>query len=221
MEHPHARGGRLHVRSLWSALQTFQSSHWLTGGRYAVSLRPSNALQRERGILNSSFTPPVRPHPQAMQRISNRVYKKLKEQTAPTRNARLLWRAGRSTTRLLKRAADPLLPWAQVKTNQKGIYLSVRAEQAPNPSSRIRLVGERDSLGMPRVCLDWRLSDIDKRTVSVLVAELDAQMRREKSGSVEPCALALEERSALGARQPYQPPPDCGLPSYRHDSNVD
>ncbi|WP_250122644.1 GMC family oxidoreductase [Chroococcidiopsis sp. CCMEE 29] len=38
-------------------------------------------------------------------------------------------------------------------------------EQAPNPDSRITLSRERDSLGLNRVQLDWRLSPIDKYTI--------------------------------------------------------
>jgi choline dehydrogenase-like flavoprotein len=54
--------------------------------------------------------------------------------------------------------------------------LSTRIESAPNPDSRVTLVRERDALGMRRVKLDWRLSELDRRsavrTVEVLGAEL-------------------------------------------------
>lgn len=39
------------------------------------------------------------------------------------------------------------------------------AEQVPNPDSRVRLGTERDALGMPRIELDWRLSELDKRSL--------------------------------------------------------
>jgi choline dehydrogenase-like flavoprotein len=45
-------------------------------------------------------------------------------------------------------------------------------EQAPNPSSRVRLAQERDSLGMLRPALEWRLSDLDRHSISVAVEEL-------------------------------------------------
>jgi choline dehydrogenase-like flavoprotein len=38
-------------------------------------------------------------------------------------------------------------------------------EQAPNPDSRVRLGTERDALGLPRIELDWRLSELDKRSL--------------------------------------------------------
>ena len=58
------------------------------------------------------------------------------------------------------------------------IGLSTRMEQAPNPDSRVVLVRERDQLGMRRVALDWRLSDVDRRnvrrTLELLGAEIGA-----------------------------------------------
>lgn len=44
----------------------------------------------------------------------------------------------------------------------KQFLLFARMEQSPNPSSRIMLDTEIDSLGMPRVKLDWRLSALEK-----------------------------------------------------------
>ncbi len=40
-----------------------------------------------------------------------------------------------------------------------------RAEQLPNPESRVVLSEEKDELGMPRADLKWTLSPIDKKTV--------------------------------------------------------
>jgi choline dehydrogenase-like flavoprotein len=42
--------------------------------------------------------------------------------------------------------------------------LIFHCEQAPNPASRVTLGPEKDPLGMPRVRLDWRLQEIDKRS---------------------------------------------------------
>ena len=47
----------------------------------------------------------------------------------------------------------------------EGFQLHNRLEQAPNPESRVTLSEERDSLGLRRVRLDWRLTDLDKRSL--------------------------------------------------------
>ena len=43
--------------------------------------------------------------------------------------------------------------------------MAVRMEQAPNPDSRIMLSDQKDALGVPRTKLDWRLTELDKRTI--------------------------------------------------------
>ncbi len=57
-----------------------------------------------------------------------------------------------------------------------GIGLLTAIEQVPNPDSRVSLANERDAMGMRRVQLDWRLTDLDKhsvvRTLELLGAEL-------------------------------------------------
>jgi choline dehydrogenase-like flavoprotein len=37
-------------------------------------------------------------------------------------------------------------------------------DPAPNPDSRVMLSNQKDALGMPRVKLDWRLTELDKRS---------------------------------------------------------
>lgn len=45
------------------------------------------------------------------------------------------------------------------------LRMRVQQEQAPNPDSRVFLGEDTDTLGMRRVVLDWRLSDIDWHTL--------------------------------------------------------
>jgi choline dehydrogenase-like flavoprotein len=89
---------------------------------------------------------------------------------------------------------DPLLPWLRLRGGAAGLYLSVRAEQAPNLASRVVLSGERDALGIPKLALDWRLSELDKRTLRVSAQQLDRELRFDGAGSVTSEAW-LEEQS--------------------------
>jgi choline dehydrogenase-like flavoprotein len=45
-----------------------------------------------------------------------------------------------------------------------GVWLGVggSCEQAPNPESRVSLSDQRDALGLPRLKLDWRLTEQDR-----------------------------------------------------------
>ena len=51
----------------------------------------------------------------------------------------------------------------------KQFMFFARMEQSPNPSSRITLDTEKDALGMPRVVLDWRLTELEKRSYRKLI----------------------------------------------------
>ena len=43
--------------------------------------------------------------------------------------------------------------------------MQVRMEQSPNPDSRIMLSDEKDALGVRRSRLDWRLTELEKRSI--------------------------------------------------------
>tara|TARA_B100000749_G_C18317417_1_gene419339 strand:+ start:120 stop:689 length:570 start_codon:yes stop_codon:yes gene_type:complete len=43
--------------------------------------------------------------------------------------------------------------------------VSVQTEQVPNSESRVVLSGEIDKFGVPKASLDWRLTEIDIRTI--------------------------------------------------------
>lgn len=44
-------------------------------------------------------------------------------------------------------------------------YVQVLGEQEPNPESRVRLGTERDALGMPKIELDWRHTELDRTSI--------------------------------------------------------
>ncbi len=52
-------------------------------------------------------------------------------------------------------------------TERRLYSLFVRAEQAPNPNSRVQLGTDRDALGSRKIVLDWRVGELDRRTVRV------------------------------------------------------
>ena len=68
---------------------------------------------------------------------------------------------------------------------QRFFHLMTRQEQAPNPDSRVTLGTEKDALGMPRAKLDWRFTDLDKRSIRTFYQLLGRELGRTGLGRVQ------------------------------------
>jgi len=185
MEHPHARGGKVLTNNPWSLLKLFGRRHRIDGRDVAALITPSAQLQRTRQILNTSLTIVARQPADATQALGMRVYGGLKHDMAPTRLGRAMWMGTKTVAGWAQRHIDPLRPWLLHKAGRAELALLVRAEQAPNRDSRVTLTQETDALGIPRVSLDWQLSEIDKHSVDVLVDTLGFELRRLGLGDVQ------------------------------------
>ncbi|MEZ5529769.1 MAG: GMC family oxidoreductase [Porticoccaceae bacterium] len=60
--------------------------------------------------------------------------------------------------------------------------VSINMEQFQNNNSRVLLSNELDSLGLPKIKLDWQLCDEDKRTLEVATRELAGMLGKTNSG---------------------------------------
>lgn len=56
-------------------------------------------------------------------------------------------------------------------------------EQVPNPDSRITLGEERDALGQKKVCVDWRLTPLDRHTYRTAATLFGNELARACSGT--------------------------------------
>ena len=126
---------------------------------YGVLCVPDET-QREENLLNCSlyFSEPMHPHP------------------GLNRHERKDWGLIESLKHIV---SEFDLPDPQFNDRRDSCYFGVfkcRSEQSPNPLSRVTLIDEKDPLGLPRVRLDWRLREQDRksveRTVEILAEEL-------------------------------------------------
>jgi choline dehydrogenase-like flavoprotein len=186
MEHPHARGGRIVEGAAWPLLKAFGRRHRIGGEDLAALIAPGEALQRREGILNTSLTVVARQPEGRRQFIGMKAYAGIKHNMAPTKSGRALWMATKKAASWAQRHVDPARPWLLHKLGGVEVALLVRGEQSPNPDSRVTLTGEKDATGVPRVRLDWRLSEIDVRSVAILVETLGRELERLGLGRIEP-----------------------------------
>lgn len=192
MEHPHARGGRIVDGAAWQLLKAFGRRHRIGGQDLAALITPAPALQRRQGILNTSLTIVARQPEGTRPFWGMQAYNGIKHSMAPTKGGRALWMTTKKAAGWAQRHIDPLRPWALHRAGSLDVALLVRAEQAPDPDSRVTLDDDVDALGMPRLRLDWRLSGIDVRSVAVLVETLAGELARLGLGKVEPAAWLAE-----------------------------
>ncbi|MGR8919985.1 MAG: FAD-dependent oxidoreductase, partial [Gammaproteobacteria bacterium] len=167
MEHPHGRAGVLEAGAGFELWAAFQRRTLADGARVAPVVLPSPAVQREHGILNSAFTFKLQRDPALGLPARKRLYNRLKHQLKPTKQARSMWHGYRATRKFVQRHFRQRIARRRFARGVTRVNVMVRGEQAPNPASRVTLDDARDALGLPRARLDWRLSAIDKRTVSV------------------------------------------------------
>ncbi|MEJ7777917.1 MAG: FAD-dependent oxidoreductase [Sphingomicrobium sp.] len=184
MEHPHARGGRVVGGPVWKLLNTFRQ-----GGSIEVASAPLlklNAdLQQKREVLNSALTLAARPQPGGSEIARKRMYLRARHRIEPTKAGRNLWKSYRRAGRAITRLTGPLAPWMAVRRRKLDLAIVIRAEQAPNPNSRVTLDEDTDSLGMPRIRLDWKLQELDVRTASDLIDSMSRDFRRLGLGEVQ------------------------------------
>ncbi|PNU02256.1 GMC oxidoreductase [Novosphingobium guangzhouense] len=192
MEHPHARGGKVLSAKAWSLLRLFGNRHAVQGQTVAALVSPGEKAQRREGMLNSALTIASRQPASAAQFMGMRAYNRIKHDLDPSRGARTLWLYAKKAAMMAQKVIDPARPWLLQKLGYSEMALVIRAEQAPNPASRVTLGTERDALGMPRAQLDWRLNDLDIHSVDRLVDLLGREMKRLDGGSVVPAEWLLE-----------------------------
>ena len=187
MEHVHCRGGLIEADKPIDVLRLGKSIRF-KGSRFAAAIRPAEALQRQEHILNASFTINARKPPGRKMGAFMTGFNFMRHSMAvPNKAWRKMWYALKHSGTGFQEIADPYRPWLLTRLTERNIYAVVRTEQSPNPDSRIVIDPScPDALGLPRVQLDWRVQEIDKRTVRVTMEAFGRELQRLGLGRVQP-----------------------------------
>jgi choline dehydrogenase-like flavoprotein len=86
---------------------------------------------------------------------------------------------------------SPKETYIHLRSRIETLRVTARFEPAPNPDSRVFLVRDRDRLGIQRVGLDWRLSEVDKRNVRRTLELFGAEIARAGIGRLK---ILFDER---------------------------
>jgi len=165
----------------------------LHGVRHFAKLSASPQLQREERLLavgaNVSYDPDASAALRAIRELRRRAGRPVPAAVfgALVRHPDHLVRAGYRSLRGTK-----------ASEGFGDAYLAVQVETAPRPESRVTLGSVRDALGMPEVCVDWRVGEPELRTAEVFAGRLDELLRAHRLGRVDPAQLRLpRELTAL------------------------
>jgi choline dehydrogenase-like flavoprotein len=184
MEHPHGRIAHIETNDPAEFWALYRKRFPATGTPVAPALVVSEELQEHKRILNGAATFKLQRPPEYGLGLSKKTYLNLKHALSPSRSGRGAWHIYRRIQDQLQRHLSMRLLRLGVKARGMGLYLMSRAEQAPNPNSRICLSTELDALGKPRADLDWRLSRLDKSSALELGEAVKREFRRLELGEV-------------------------------------
>lgn len=102
----------------------------------------------------------------------------IRERRWPRHTAATAWRIVRDSPSLAVEAYRRLARGIVTAPASSAPRLQVHLEQSPNPTSRVSLSRERDALGLNRARVDWRLTDLDRRTARVMAATAAVEFAR-------------------------------------------
>lgn len=106
----------------------------------------------------------------------------------------LALRLGLGVGDIAKALAHRLIDKPTVKSNH--VALVGFFEQAPNPDSRITLGTEVDALGKRKVCVDWRLTSLDRHTYSTAAGIFGSELAKACSGTFQLESWLLDDAGA-------------------------
>lgn len=107
--------------------------------------------------------------------------------------AMLALRVGLGSADIVKALLQKLQKRPTVRSNR--VELIGYFEQAPNPDSRITLAHERDVLGLPKVCVDWRLTGLDRHTYRTAAALFGTELAKACGGTYQPAAWLNDDNA--------------------------
>ena len=173
MEHPHYNRAATYVvtdlRKSYPGLYSWKSA-WLFGIR--AGLCPSEQLQAEEGLLNYTvrFQGSRAPFP----------HRQLDPSFDSTIEDIKDWAGDKLCNNKVSRKILRMRPY-----HPRVLDFLVMAEQAPNPDSRVTLSREKDMLGLNRICLDWQLNDLDRRTAIRIPELIREEIHKADLGEIQ------------------------------------
>jgi choline dehydrogenase-like flavoprotein len=188
------------------ALQAFYGRLGRGKVRYVPRVRLSWEAQRRHQVLNAVATPIYDYRETPGMAAARELSSALQERRRPARLGRgEVYGALRQLDRV---AVAGYRRFARGRPSPKpvrGTRLQILCEQGPNRDSRVVLSPDHDVLGLPKAKVDWRLSELERRTARVVTDILDDELSRLGLGKVAALEWLDGDGWAGGFEDAYHP----------------
>lgn len=198
-DHPNMRTGRLIPNKTRRLQEQFGMLH-RAGLKYWPKLALSPEQQRRLGVLNAIAHPVYDYSPHSPASRLKRLLGHLRERRIGTSTIRDLGGLLPAVPMLAGMAGRLLIKGQAPAFEPSAIALQGYTEQPPNPDSRICLSQERDALGLPSARVDWKSSDLERRTLLALSRAIDSEFSRLGFGKLDIEPVLEQDSPAFTAK---------------------
>jgi hypothetical protein len=154
-------------------------------------LSASRDVQFEKGILNCTATL------QFASRVWKRdIWSNWYKGDVPKDYWKRVWRVVRDLDDVPTDAYGYFVHGRAPSSPINRVFFHIVGEPAPNPDSRVTLSVDRDGLGLNRPRLDWRLTELEKRSIAELLKVIGREFGRLDMGRVKLDDWLMDEASA-------------------------
>jgi len=173
MQHPHVYCANIFGTNTKDIRDLFRE-HSESGTATRATIGPSPKVQSDLKILNCSATIHFPTDPSSGYGAAKELIGDIKQGKWPEDST--------------EKIQDVIKDFDSIVTRlRKGppvLNVQMRAEQAPNPDSRVMLSSDLDRLGQRTVKMDWQLSEVDWRTIRVAAVLIGEEFGRLSYGRV-------------------------------------
>ena len=176
-EHPAARTAVLEMTDS-RHLQNLFGLFYKGGHRFFPKIALSEKEQRTRELLNGVAYPVYEYSADSGIDGLREIYQAFRQRKAPSNLSKKLRNVISNSDQTADTLYRRIVKGRSTFAVPQRIYLQLSLEQAPNSESRVSLSAERDSLGLPRTSVDWRLTELERRTAQCFTEMIKAELQR-------------------------------------------
>ncbi|MDJ0947527.1 MAG: GMC family oxidoreductase [Alphaproteobacteria bacterium] len=169
---------------------------WLDGVANVPGFRITDRIQRQEQCLNGGWLVYTDADRKGGLAAARKLWLNLKREGRwPDHLGHKIWRIVSDLDDVSKNAYREFVLGKEPIAAYRTIILKCWIEPAPNPDSRLTLSEDRDALGLRKLKLNWRLSDIDRHTFRVVAESAAAELARTGLGRTQLAEWLFDEQA--------------------------